>query len=86
MEVSWDQFTLFDLTHWQLIEAKVKTDRETIRLVIGQLMDYKRFYSRTPSLAVLLASKPSASCIKLLTDNGISVIWRNPKRGFSTKR
>lgn len=77
---------LFDLTHWQLIEAKVKTDRETIRMAIGQLMDYKRFYSRIPSLAVLLASRPSAHCMKLLTDNRIAVIWKNPGGSFSTKR
>ena len=77
---------LFDLTHWQLIEAKVATDRETIRMAIGQLMDYKRFYHRSPSLAVILASRPSVNCMKLLTDNRIAVIWKNPSGSFGTKR
>ena len=77
---------LFDLTHWQLIEAKVATNRETIRMAIGQLRDYKRYYNRPPSLAVLLASRPSPDCMYLLTDNRISMIWKNPSGSFSTKR
>jgi hypothetical protein len=78
---------LFDLTHWQLIEAKVSTSRESIRMAIGQLRDYRRFYpNRHPSLAVLLASRPKADCVKLLTDNLIAVIWKTPRGGFKTKR
>lgn len=77
---------LFDLTHWQLIEAKAATSREKIRMAIGQLKDYKRYYQRPPTLAVLLSSRPTDSCIALLTDNHIAVIWRNPGGSFSTKR
>jgi hypothetical protein len=78
---------LFDLTHWQLIEAKGSTSRESIRMAIGQLRDYRRFYpNRRPSLAVLLASRPKADCVKLLTDNLIAVIWKTPGGGFKTKR
>jgi hypothetical protein len=78
---------LFDLTHWQLLEAKAVNNREAIRMAIGQLRDYKRYYhERHPSLAVLLSSRPAVSCIKLLTDNRIAVIWRTPGGRFSTKR
>ncbi len=77
---------LFDLTHWQLIEAKAVTSREKLRMAIGQLRDYKRYYDRSPSLAVLLPARPTDSCIKLLTDNHIAAIWRNPSGSFSTKR
>jgi hypothetical protein len=78
---------LFDQTHWQLLEAKVKTNREIIRMAIGQLRDYKRYYQgRHPSLAVLLSSRPTASCIKLLTDNRIAAIWRTAGGRFSVKR
>jgi hypothetical protein len=77
---------LFDVTHWQLLEAKAATDRETIRMAIGQLRDYKRFFDRPPTLAVLLPSRPSTDCMKLLTDNHISVIWENTSGRFSTKR
>ena len=78
---------LFDLTHWQLLEAKATTSREAIRMAIGQLRDYKRYYyGRHPSLAVLLSSRPSVGCIKLLTDNRIAVIWRTSGGSFSTRR
>jgi hypothetical protein len=78
---------LFDKTHWQLLEAKVKTNRETIRMAIGQLRDYKRYYQgRHPSLAVLLSSRPTASCIKLLTDNCIATIWKTAGGRFSMRR
>ncbi len=78
---------LFDLTHWQLLEAKAAINRETIRMAIGQLRDYKRFYpSRRPSLAVLLPLRPSKSCIKLLVDNHIAVIWRTPGGRFASKK
>lgn len=78
---------LFDRTHWQLIEAKVSTSRESIRMAIGQLRDYRRFYpTRHPSLAVLLASRPKADCVKLLTDNQIAVIWKTSGGSFKTKK
>ena len=78
---------LFDLTHWQLLEAKSTTSREATRMAIGQLRDYKRYYhGRHPSLAVLLSSRPTVACIKLLTDNRIAAIWRTPGGRFSTKR
>jgi hypothetical protein len=77
---------LFDLTHWQLLEAKIATNRETIRMAIGQLRDYKRFYDRSPTLAVLLPSRPSDSCMDLPTDNHISVIWKNRRGSFNTRK
>jgi hypothetical protein len=78
---------LFDMTHWQLIEAKATTSREAIRMAIGQLRDYKRYYSgRHPSLAVLLPSRPTKSCIKLLTDNRIAATWRTSGGRFTTRR
>jgi hypothetical protein len=78
---------LFDLTHWQLLEAKATTSREAIRMAIGQLRDYKRFYDgRHPSLAVLLPSRPPTRCIKLLSDNRIATIWRTPGNNFTTRR
>ena len=78
---------LFDKTYWQLIEAKASTNRESLRMALGQLRDYKRYYKKRPAtLAVLLPSRPSDDCVKLLTDNRISVIWRNPRDSFTTKR
>jgi len=77
---------LFDLTHWQLLEAKATISREAVRMALGQLRDYRRYYERRPTLAVLLPSRPSVSCINLLTDNRITAIWRTPGGSFRTKR
>jgi hypothetical protein len=77
---------LFDQTHWQLIEAKATTSREAVRMAIGQLMDYRRYYDRHPSLAVLLSSHPTAACIELLTDNPLAAIWRPRLGNFRTRR
>jgi hypothetical protein len=78
---------LFDLTHWQLLEAKATLNREALRMAIGQLRDYKRYYQgRRPSLAVLLPSRPSEGRIKLMTDNRITVIWRTREGRFSSRR
>jgi len=78
---------LFDLTHWQLLEAKATNSREAIRMAIGQLKDYKRYYhGRRPSLAVLLSARPSVSCIKLLSDTRMATIWRTRRGSFSTRR
>jgi len=78
---------LFDQTHWQLIEAKAATSREAVRMAIGQLMDYRRyFFGRRPSLAVLLSSRPTAACIELLSDNRVAAIWRTRQGSFGARR
>lgn len=65
---------LFDRSKWRLIEAKAIADRRTVRQAIGQLLDYKRFFSRTPSIGVLL-EKPTQTTIELLDHYNITAIW-----------
>lgn len=77
---------LFNFTHWQLIEAKWSLSREDIRYAMGQLMDYKRYFPRRPSLAVLLPERPVDSIINLLTDNRIDIIWQTPGGRFGQRR
>jgi hypothetical protein len=72
-----DLFTdLFDRSQWRLIEAKVKTDRMTLRTALGQLLDYKRFYARKPSLGVLLPHRPDPKSLDYLTECRVTVIWK----------
>ncbi len=73
---------LFDRKLWHLIEAKCYVDRNTIRGAIGQLLDYKRYYLRRPSLGILLRQKPPRVILKLLSDYRIAVIWRTPQGRF----
>jgi hypothetical protein len=73
---------LFDRSKWRLIEAKIHDDRLTLRSAVGQLLDYKRWYIRKPSLGILLASRPSYASIEYLRQCGITTIWRTPSGRF----
>ncbi|MEU1946189.1 restriction endonuclease [Streptomyces sp. NPDC020125] len=66
---------LFDATDQILIEAKGSVAREAVRMAIGQLYDYRRYIKPTPSLAVLLPSRPRQDLIDLCNVSGARVIW-----------
>jgi hypothetical protein len=74
---------LFDRRYWRLIEAKTEIDRFTLRTAVGQLLDYKRFFSRKPALGVLLPSRPSESSLEYLTECHVTALWRTPTGRFS---
>jgi len=63
-----------------LIEAKGSTNREDVRMAVGQLLDYsfqmKEQYTE-PNMAILLPKKPSPERIDWLDPLGIKVIWRS---------
>lgn len=42
---------LFDLTHWQLLEAKAAISREAIRMAIGQLRPWRVSIGRRPTFS-----------------------------------
>jgi hypothetical protein len=60
-----------------LIEAKPDADRGSIRIAIGQLLDYRRFLKRSAAsdLAVLTILPPSPSYIELLEELQITALW-----------
>ncbi len=67
---------LFDHTRELLVEAKAKTDRASIRMAIGQVLDYERFLTPRPEhRAILVPERPSDELIALLDILGIGVIW-----------
>jgi hypothetical protein len=74
---------LFDKQHWRLIEAKHACDRRSLRTAVGQLLDYKRWYRRKPSLGVLLSTKPSSSCRRFLAHYSITSVRRTPSGRFA---
>jgi hypothetical protein len=57
-----------------LIEAKSNDSRATIRMAIGQLLDYQHFEPSRPALAVLLPYQPAAEIKTLLAVVEISAI------------
>lgn len=65
----------------QLIEAKGTVTREAIRMAIGQLADYGRFYGNAQP-AVLVPQRPRRDLEALLRSQGISVVWRTKDGRF----
>jgi hypothetical protein len=66
---------LYDVTRNNLFEAKGTVTREAIRMAIGQLADYRRFIEPRPSCAVLLPERPRPDLEKLLSAEGIAIVW-----------
>lgn len=72
---------LFDDDTLLLVEAKAKSDRSSIRMAIGQLLDYERLVSPKPKLrAILLPEPPADDLLALLDTLKIRVIWKSGAR------
>lgn len=65
----------FDTTAGVLYEAKSKSDRASVRLAIGQLLDYLRFVPQA-SGSILLPDEPTADVKRLIHSVGFSVTYR----------
>ena len=57
-----------------LLEAKGNLDRDSFRLALGQLADYRRFLDQH-ECAILLPAKPSRDLLDLARSQGVAVIW-----------
>jgi hypothetical protein len=71
---------LMDHTTNTLYEAKGTVERGSIRMAVGQLLDYGRFVDPTPRLAVLLPMQPRADLQEFLTSAGVDSVWREGKQ------
>lgn len=72
---------LVDETDNVLYEAKGDVRRESVRMAIGQLLDYRRYEPPSTSLALLLPRRPSNDLIALIHSVPALVVWR-AKDGF----
>ncbi len=66
---------LADETHQRLWEAKADVSRGSVRMALGQLLDYLRFEPPTWSGGVLLPLQPSADLIDLIHRSGRAAAW-----------
>lgn len=66
---------LYDTRLQVLIEAKGATTRLCIRLAVGQLVDYRRYLSPRPRLAMLLPVAPPEDLAAIPHEVGIGLIW-----------
>jgi hypothetical protein len=71
----------FDPVDDLLIEAKVTSSRQDIRMAIGQLLDYRRHLAPAGKIAVLLPNRPSKDLLDLLRSLQIGVIYETATRG-----
>ncbi len=67
---------LFDSTLGMLVEAKGSVERNAIRMAIGQLFGYRRFFApgELKYAAALFPTEPRADLSELLSEQGIIVI------------
>lgn len=74
---------LFDATTGMLVEAKGTVERNAIRMAIGQLCDYRRFFAagELNHVAALFPAVPRADLCELLSEQGIVLIYRT-ESGF----
>lgn len=73
---------IFDKTAGVLYEAKASSIRSDVRMAVGQLLDYQRFITPVPRLAVLVPSPPSLDVLKLLEGLGIACMVERPDKSF----
>ena len=73
---------LVDETNHVLFEAKGDVRRASVRMAIGQLLDYRRFEPISMELAILLPRRPAQDIIELIHSVPASAVWRT-KDGFA---
>jgi hypothetical protein len=74
---------LFNTTTWTLFEAKSRTDDASVREAFGQLHDYRRWFKRSPRLAILLPRRPRQRLLAFLAHFGVVAVWERSNRTFT---
>lgn len=65
---------LFDAEANLLIESVGSTSRSAVRMAMAQLLDYARFFTPRPSLAVLAPAQLREDLREMLAENGVGLI------------
>ena len=76
---------LVDETAQVLYEAKGDVRRASVRMAIGQLLDYCRFEPPSMRLAVLLPRKPALDLMELIHSVPAAAVWRTTD-GFASSQ
>ena len=77
---TWLLTDLYDVTNHVLYELKGNASRESVRMALGQLLDYSRYVESTtfpgrPQLVVVLPSPPADDLAGLLAEQGIQLAY-----------
>lgn len=69
---------LYDATEHVLYEVKSNSSRDSVRMAIGQLLDYRRHViPASPTIAVLLPEEPKEDLRNLLKSANIALVYRD---------
>ena len=74
-----------DASDLMVIEAKRSSERQAIRQAIGQVLDYADIAQRTGTPlkpAILVPVRPDSDRARLVLNLGITLIYRDDKKGF----
>jgi 5-methylcytosine-specific restriction protein A len=74
-ELNYLHTDLYDTTTNTLYEAKAHATRDSVRLAIGQLLDYRRHISPEPQMCLLVPEKPNDDLLALLKSVGIDCVY-----------
>ena len=77
---------LFNTTRWTLFEAKCRVDDRAIREAFGQVHDYRRLFTRGPSVALLLPAKPRRRLLTFLEHFAVGAVWESTTGEFRDSR
>lgn len=72
----------FDTSKNVLLEAKATTERPSIRMAIGQLLDYSLWAPKGAGLAILVPRMPSDDLIRVAALANIDVVWELANGAF----
>ncbi|WP_210085557.1 hypothetical protein [Mycobacterium sp. OAE908] len=67
---------LYDETIDDLIEVKSSVERSTMRLALGQILDYAKIINPT-NRTILVPRRPVRGIIELFHHHGVRVVWRD---------
>ncbi|MGW3253363.1 hypothetical protein ACWDCX_22750 [Streptomyces fungicidicus] len=78
---------LFDATEHVLYEAQGASDRDSARIALGRLLDYRRYVRQhdrqhKPDTVVLLPGRPDTDIEALLKDHEMSLVYRTKDGRF----
>ncbi|MFF3983631.1 hypothetical protein ACFY0B_03315 [Streptomyces sp. NPDC001797] len=78
---------LFDATDHVLYEAQGASDRDSARIALGRLLDYRRYvrqhdHQYRPATVVLLPGRPDRDIEELLKDHETALVYRTGNGGF----
>lgn len=67
----------YDVTRGRLFEVKATSDRNAVRMALGQLLDYRRHLPEVGDCAVVLPERPAEDLVELIFSVGFGLGYRS---------